>query len=78
MGCMGKQKAMHPPLDPLRLQTCVMWIKSHVKNDTGQGMVAPYLKSSFEFDLLPFLQTTKRGNASHHIWKITQMCLKIE
>jgi hypothetical protein len=58
MGCMGKQKAMHPPLDPLGLQACVMWIKSHVKNDTKQGMVAPYLKCSFQIDLLPSLQIT--------------------
>jgi hypothetical protein len=67
MGPMGKQKVTHPPLDPLGLQTCVMWIKNHVKNDIGQGMVAPYLKCSFKIYLLPSLQTTKRGNTSHHI-----------
>jgi hypothetical protein len=66
-GMYGQIKSRAPTLRPIKSSNMHNVNKNHVKNDTRQGMVAPYLKGSFKIDLFCFLQTTKRGNASHHI-----------
>jgi hypothetical protein len=37
-GMIGEQKAKHPPLGPHN-QTCIVQIKSHVRNDVGKKMI---------------------------------------